>query len=134
MAVSKNKVAFFNAKIRPFADFRQAEAILIDGGKIVSIGQTNQVLANCDNNVQKIDLKGRTVLPGFYDSHIHLMETSKVMDETWLGNVNSIEEMIEIGRKEAQTLQRQSEWILGRGWDQEKFPGKAYPSRYDLDK
>ena len=82
MAVSKNKVAFFNAKIRPFVDFRQAEAILIDGGKIVSIGQTNQVLANCDNNVQKIDLKGRTVLPGFYDSHIHLMETSKVMDET----------------------------------------------------
>ena len=134
MTVSKNRIAFFNGKIRPFADHRQAEAILIDEGRIAAIGQASHVLANCDSCVQKVDLKGRTVLPGFYDSHIHLMETSKVMDETWLGNVNSIGEMIEIGRKDAETIQSKSEWILGRGWDQEKFPGKAYPTRHDLDK
>lgn len=134
MTVSKNKVAFFNGKIRPFADHRQAEAILIDEGKVTAIGQASYVAANCDSYVRKVDLKGRTVLPGFYDSHIHLMETSKVMDETWLGNVNSIDEMIEIGRKDAETIQSESEWILGRGWDQERFPGKVYPTRYDLDK
>ena len=56
------------------------------------------------------------------------------MDETWLGDVRSIDELVETGRRDAAERQSGKEWILGRGWNQENFPGKVYPTRYDLDK
>lgn len=135
MAHSDNKeIAFLNANIRPFADGRAVSAVLIRGGAVAAVGADAEILRECGSSAEKIDLHGKTVLPGFYDSHIHLLETSKIMDETWLGDVHSIDELIETGRKDAAERQSGKEWILGRGWNQENFPGKVYPTRYDLDK
>ena len=135
MASSDNKeIAFLNANIRPFADGRTASAVLIRGGAVAVTGSDEEILRECGSGAEKVDLHGKTVLPGFYDSHIHLMETSKIMDETWLGDVRSIDELVETGRSDAAERQSGKEWILGRGWNQENFPGKVYPTRYDLDK
>lgn len=135
MASSDNKeIAFLNANIRPFADGRTASAVLIRGGAVAVTGSDEEILRECGSGAEKADLHGKTVLPGFYDSHIHLMETSKIMDETWLGDVRSIDELVETGRRDAAERQSGKEWILGRGWNQENFPGKVYPTRYDLDK
>lgn len=135
MAHSDNKeIAFLNANIRPFADGRTVSAVLIRGGVVATVGADAEILHECGSGTEKIDLHGKTVLPGFYDSHIHLLETSKIMDETWLGDVRSIDELIKTGRKDAVERQNGKEWILGRGWNQENFPGKVYPTRYDLDK
>ena len=135
MASSDNKeIAFLNANIRPFADGRTASAVLIRGGAVAVTGSDEEILRECGSGAEKVDLHGKTVLPGFYDSHIHLMETSKIMDETWLGDVRSIDELVETGRRDAAERQSGKEWILGRGWNQENFPGKVYPTRYDLDK
>ena len=78
------------------------------------------------------DLGGRTVVPGFTDSHIHLIYygTSKLM---WadLGGCRSIREIQDRLRRHAK--ERPSEWILGIGFDHEILAERRFPTRRDLD-
>jgi predicted amidohydrolase YtcJ len=67
-----SEIAFFNGIILTMADEQpQASAILIRGENIVAVGGTDNVLAQAGSNATLIDLQGRTVLPGFIDSHSH---------------------------------------------------------------
>lgn len=135
MREQKGSIAFYNAQIRPFADRRIAEALLIQDGYISAVGTTAEILGRCGEEIKKVDLHGRTVFPGFYDSHLHLVETAKILDETQLSGVRSVEELIQRGRRDVQLKPAGSnEWILGRGWNQENLEGKRYPTRHDLDK
>lgn len=127
---------FVNAKVRAYADERAADAILFSKEGILAVGGEDEVMRQATSGgVRRVDLRGRTVFPGFYDSHIHLVETAKVLQETWLGEVRSVEEMVALGRED---LPRQaggpSDWILGRGWNQENLAEKRYPTRHDLDR
>lgn len=63
---------YFNANIITLNDENpKAEAMLVADGKIASIGTTNGVISSAKGSVQKVDLKGKTVLPGFIDVHTH---------------------------------------------------------------
>lgn len=63
---------YFNANIITLNDENpKAEAMLVADGKITSIGTTNGVISSAKGSVQKVDLKGKTVLPGFIDVHTH---------------------------------------------------------------
>ena len=135
MKEQKESIAFYNAQIRPFADRRIAEALLIQEGHISAVGTTAEILGLCDGKTKKIDLCGRTVLPGFYDSHLHLVETAKIIDEAQLSGVRSVEELILRGRQYVELRPGSADqWIFGRGWNQENLEGKRYPTRHDLDK
>jgi predicted amidohydrolase YtcJ len=135
MTAKKLNTVFLNGKIRPFADTREADALLLENGAIKAIGFEKEVLASCGNNVQKIDLRGKTVLPGFFDSHLHLIETGKVFNETRLENAASIDGLIELGKNYLESNPGPSDkWVFGRGWNQENFREKRYPTRHDLDK
>lgn len=128
-------IAFLNAKIRPYADQRIAQAMLICDGFVAAVGTKEEILGQCGEKTAKVDLRGQSVLPGFFDSHIHLIETSKILQETWLGDVRSVEELIERGQRDI-GIQREvaGGWIFGRGWNQENLDGKKYPTRHDLDR
>src|SRR5262245_39597627 len=64
-----------NGKIVTVDDsFTVAEAIAISGGRISAVGRNQDVLALRRPNTRVIDLAGRTVLPGFFDTHVHLMD------------------------------------------------------------
>lgn len=84
---------------------------------------------------QIIDLKGRVVLPGFNDSHLHLLNYGYTLEKMDLTKLTSIDEIIEAGKefiakRPAGTLN----CLLGRGWNQDKLIENRFPTREDLDK
>lgn len=80
---------------------------------------------------EKTDLEGRQVLPGFHDTHMHLLLYALFQDSLPLAGVPSIQEMIRRGRdKLAQTG---ASYLLGMGWNQETLAEERMPTRADLD-
>ncbi|MCW4026593.1 MAG: amidohydrolase [Candidatus Bathyarchaeota archaeon] len=110
----------------------QAQAITIGNGKILDVGKTEDILSHADDRTTVMDLQGRTVVPGFIDSHVHMLGFGRSLQHLDLRNVKSIEELQSKLRKYARD-NPQREWILGGRWDQERFSEERYPNRWDLD-
>ena len=125
---------FKNGKIHSFnSENTIFEAIAIENGKIVSIGNTEDVLERFKEREDKeiIDLKGKIVIPGFNDSHVHFMNYGYTGKKIRLNECKNVKELITLGKK---TLPYGG-WILGRGWNQDLFLGeKRIPEKSDLDK
>ena len=79
-----------------------------------------------------VDLEGGLVLPGFIDTHVHVYGVGIALKRLDLRGVKSIEELKEKLAKKVEEVRR-GEWIIGRGWDQENFKEKRFPTRWDLD-
>jgi len=109
-----------------------AEAVAIKDGKIVQVGTNDDVNRWTGKEAELIDLKGKTVVPGFIDTHIHVADFARVL--TWLDlhDVQSIQELQAILKARVQRTPR-GKWIIGRGWDQNRFAEMCLPTRHDLD-
>ena len=59
-------------------DFSVAQAVAVAGNKIIAVGPDAQVLATAGPKTQKIDLKGRTVIPGLIDTHRHMYSAAEI--------------------------------------------------------
>jgi len=107
---------------------KRAGWILVEDGIIREYGLGEAPSFNVD---KKVDLKGLYGYPGFSDCHIHLIKYGLSLWWIDLRGTKSLEEFKERIRR---GLDRDFHgWILGRGWDQDKFVEKRYPTRYDLD-
>lgn len=112
--------------------FSTASAMLFDTkGRIHKLGD-EQVLLDTFPGARRIDLGGRTVIPGLIDSHAHLYGLALGLSQAQLRDTASKEEVIQRLREHEQKL-ADGDWLLGRGWDQNDWPVKAFPSRHDLD-
>ncbi len=107
------------------------EALVIRDGRVAFAGGGDQVNPAAGEPV--IDLGGRTVLPGLVDAHGHLMLLARARLELDLATTHSEEEIAAMVARAARGL-RPGEWIAGRGWDQTRWPGQAWPSRASLDR
>ena len=130
------KRAFVNGKIftsdtsEPGALY--AEALLCDGGRILFAGAEKDLPAG---EYPRIDLGGRTVIPGFVDAHMHPVMLADFSRQIAClpPKVNSIQELIqEIARVRSE--KPEGGWIKGWGYDEGKFAEHRSPNRYDLDK
>lgn len=110
----------------------RAEAIAVSKGLVLSIGPTKDILRLKSANTRSIDLKGKVVLPGLIDSHIHLLNYGMLLRSLDFSNSKSVKD---IGRKVSQagSSVAANDWILGRGWDDEKLEEHRYPTKQDLD-
>lgn len=109
----------------------RAEAIAIENERIVKVG-TNEEMALCiGKNTRVISLKGRTVVPGFIDTHVHVADFGRLARIDLTG-LKSIEEMQRRIREGIQGVP-EGKWILGHGWDQTTFSEKRSPKLSDLD-
>ena len=79
-----------------------------------------------------MNLDGKTVVPGLIDTHVHMRGFGRSLTWINLRGVNSIREVQQLLRGQVQKTP-EGKWILGRGWDQERFKEKRYPTRWDLD-
>jgi predicted amidohydrolase YtcJ len=110
----------------------KAEAVAIQAAKIIQVG-TNNAITNCIGKETKIiDLKGKTVIPGFIDSHIHVADFARVLKWVDLWNVKSIKELQTRLNKYVQKTPK-GNWIIGRGWEKSSFAENRLPTCYDLD-
>ncbi len=111
-----------------------AGAIAISDEKIIGVGSDQEILSVADENAKVIDLDGRTVLPGFADSHVHLIEYGLVLSSVVLDvrEARSIDEIKRMVRKKA-IGQPKGSWIVGHGWDTTILAEGRPPNRWDLD-
>ena len=113
-----------------------AEAIAIGGGRILKTGRTDAIRRLAGRRTQAIDLRGRSVLPGINDSHLHLMQWGQSRPPFTLDvgypRVKSIADIVAAVREAAAT-RKPGEWIQGRGWDKPYFAEGRAPTRQDLD-
>ncbi len=129
----------FNGKIITVNENQpRAEAVAISGDRFSAVGSDQEILALADSNTEKIDLQGKTVLPGFNDSHLHLLWIGKGLEEVNLNGVKSCQEIINRGKEfleENKNLfgAKQDIWLAGRGWNDSLFTDSSLPSRADLD-
>lgn len=98
-----------------------AEAVAIDGGVIVAIGNRSDVSGWGLGHVETIDLGSATVTPGFVDAHVHPMSgTSWLMNSVSLSGVTELDEAVDRVRKHAATL-GPDEWLLAYSMDYRLF-------------
>jgi predicted amidohydrolase YtcJ len=105
----------------------QAEALAVRGDKIVAIGRNKDIQRFQGERTQVIDLAGKLAIPGFIDSHGHfssLGESKMVLDLTKARSWEEIVAMVAEAAKNA----RPGEWIVGRGWHQEKWVKAPEPN------
>lgn len=110
---------------------RVVEAVAIDGGRIVETGANDAVLALAGDGTRRIDLAGRTVLPGLIDCHGHLMNLGFSLQNLDFVGTTSLDEITRMVAVRAESA-RPGEWILGRGWDQNDWVEKAFPNHESL--
>ena len=133
---------FTNGKIITVnQNFDIVEALAIRGGKFLAVGSNRQVLDAAGSNAEIIDLKGRTVIPGFIDGHAHMDREGLKFILPSLQGVHSIEDILAVVRQEVKN-KKPGEWIvtmpIGDYPDFNKKPSqlkeKRYPTRWDLDR
>ena len=112
-----------------------AQAMLIEGNTIQAVGTEEEIRAAAPAGCEVIDAQGRTVIPGFNDSHQHMNGVGESLLMVRLHEVPSLAEMLERGRTFiAEHQVAPGEIVLGRGWNQDFFTDTdRMPTRYDLD-
>ena len=113
------------------SSFSNAECFAVKDGKFVAIGSNEEILSKYKSD-KILDAKGKAVYPGFIDSHCHFYGYGEGLQTLNLLGTKSFDEVIEKVIEYAKT--NKSEWIIGRGWDQNDWDIKEYPTRYELEK
>ena len=113
--------------------FSRAQALAIWKGKIIAVGSNSDVMPLKGLKTRVVDLKGKTILPGLQDSHIHFLSLgSELHNEAELTMARSAEEIIEAVKELKQRFNpAPGEWIQGNRWDQYKYPEMF--TRWQLD-
>jgi predicted amidohydrolase YtcJ len=107
-----------------------AEAIAIRGDRIARVGTNADVLSLRGSATRVIDVSGATIVPGLQDAHGHFTGLGASMQSIDLRGTTSYERIVGMVRQRAATA-RSGEWIVGRGWDQNDWPEKQWPT-HDL--
>ena len=117
----------------------QAEAVAVWNGRIGAVGAKSDIEVLGDNRTQIVDLKGRCVLPGLTDPHVHFADGGASMMHRldcrdFYSNVRSIPQIIEKISEQAQS-QPPGTWVVAHGSPMQDFrmPEGRFPTRHELD-
>jgi predicted amidohydrolase YtcJ len=110
----------------------RATAVAVRDGRIVAVGDEAQVKPFLGRATRRIALAGRAVVPGLTDAHVHVESLGASLENLDLVGAATLEEARRRVAARARTL-RPGEWLLGRGWDQNDWPGQQFPTAADLD-
>lgn len=120
-----------NAKIYTVdEEFSTAEAVAIKDGKFLAVG-TSEELQEKYEATEVVDAAGKTILPGLIDAHAHFYGQGMNLQAVDLTETSSFEEVV--NRIVEFQKQKNSEFIIGRGWDQNDWEVKEFPVKDTLD-
>jgi len=108
---------------------REGYHVYCQDGRIVKVAESTIPSAG---DTEVIDANGGALFPGFTDSHCHPFEygwLKRSVNLKGAANINAVRLRLVAGIQRA----KPGEWVSGMGWDQEEFPGKAMPTRRDID-
>ncbi|HEX2905747.1 MAG TPA: amidohydrolase [Phototrophicaceae bacterium] len=127
---------FYNGTIHTLdANYPQAEAVAVANGRITAVGTLAEVEAAVGRGVKRIDLGGRTLLPGFNDAHVHVWKLGLLLTrqvDARQAAAPNLATIVRLFREKAAPL-LPGTWLTGRGYNEADLPERRHPTRYDLD-
>ncbi len=121
----------YNARVYTVDDqFSVAEAFAVKDGKILEAGKSASILKKY-NSSQQTNAEGKPVYPGFIDGHAHFYAYGEGLQQVNLVGTQSWQEIID--RLNAFASENPDGWLIGRGWDQNDWAIKEYPSNDKLN-
>jgi len=111
-------------------DFSKATSIAIKDGKFVAVGDSEEIFKKY-NAQEQLDAEGKTIVPGLIDAHCHFYGLGQNQQVVDLVGTESFDEVLE--KVAAFQKERPSEFIWGRGWDQNDWEVKEFPTKAKLD-
>ncbi len=126
-------LAFVGGDVRTMDPARPAAtAIALVGNRIALVGSDAEVRARAGATAKIIELNGKTVTPGLVDAHCHLYGLGEDLENVSLRDHDSeaatIEALVVAARDRVP-----GEWLVGRGWDQNRWPGQQWPTAASID-
>ena len=109
-----------------------AEALAIRDGKILAVGKDDDIAHYRGSSTKVIDGKGRLVLPGFTDCHVHFMDGSFSLQQVNVEDATNLEQVQQQIKAYANAHPNDA-WVLGRGWSYPIFPPSGMPDKKQLD-
>jgi hypothetical protein len=109
-----------------------ADAVAVVNDRIVAVGRSADISGLAGRNTRVIHARGRTVVPGFNDSHVHYLMGGFSLSSVNLRNAKSPEEMARMLAEFVKNLPK-GRWVLAGDWDHEKWPGAPLPTRQMID-
>ena len=109
-----------------------ASAVAIKNGQITYVGDDQGAKELIDSNTKTLDLKGRMMLPGFHDIHVHPVESGVLYQQCVLFDIRGVEKLLD-KIEECALVKPQDEWIVGGGWTLDNFAPSGLPDKKLLD-
>jgi predicted amidohydrolase YtcJ len=114
-------LVLLNGRVITMDDARpEAQAVAMAGDRILAVGSDGEVRRHVGPETEVLDLEGRLVVPGFIDGHAHFMGIGEALINLDLTQATSWDEIVGIV-EEAARMSGEGDWIVGRGWHQEKW-------------
>jgi len=110
-------------------DAPQAEAVAVDGDRVVAVGDARELEAWVGKDTEVIDLQGGLAVPGLVDAHAHLVGLGVSLETVDLRGATSVDDVV----ARLKAGDRGGAWLTGRGWDQNLWAGAAMPTSTALD-
>lgn len=132
------KHILYNGTFLTMEQDEEAEAILMEDGRIKGVGTKEQMLSLAPE-AALLSMEGHTVLPGFIDGHSHISAVAYQLLMANLkpsptGECDSVEAVVEeLKRKLGESSLNPGEWLLGMGYDNSVYPDQKHPTKEDLD-
>lgn len=114
------------------AEIVSPEAVAVEDGMIVAVGSRQDCQAALSEGYEEIDLRGRALLPGFIDTHMHPVVLTFFDMNTDLRGAESIEEIKEALRAASQS-DSSGDWVVGLQFDEQNLRDPRLLDRHDLD-
>jgi len=111
-------------------EFSKCDCFAVNGGRFIAVGRESEILKLYEAK-ETIDAEGKYIYPGFIDAHAHFYGYALNLQYADLSSATSEAEMVELLKKHA--AKHPSAWLAGRGWDQNKWQGKQFPDKSQLD-
>lgn len=112
------------------AEARAGHAVLLLGGRILEVGPAERI-AKAHPKARRIDLPGGTLLPGLIEGHAHVEGVGMLATRVNLAGIADFPKVLEAVKAWAEA--HPQGWIRGRGWDQNLWARKEFPTARDLD-
>ncbi len=130
------KKLFYGGRIYTIAD-RPAvcDAMIVDGDRISWLGSASELSSVPSDSFEMIDLDGQIILPGFIDSHTHLVFWALSRRRIDLDGARSYEHALKIVKDYTARLPKKGKsWLIGKGWKKEQWTKIRWPHKSDLDR